>query len=183
MSLDINKESYVTLDEANEIASKNYTSTSDILVKWNALSDSDKEVLLRNSCTSIDCLKFDGVKARANQSLAFPRKLSNPVGIGYALFISQMYDNSLYSRDDQDGGLLAVKKAQVENALWACYLGEAVTKQAGVNMQGLTSKKAGPIAETYNTNNRYTKNALRGIYTDKVYSLLVDWLCDSRATI
>lgn len=183
MSLTVGIDSYVTLEEAEVIASENYTSNSDILVKWNNLSNSDKEVLLRTSCRDINNLKFDGVKAHVNQRLAFPRKISNPVGIGYALFISQMYDNSLYNAGDASGGLPAVREAQVENALYHCYLDEAVTKQAGINIQGLTSKKAGPIAESYDLNNRYNKNALRGIYTDKVYSILCDWLCDSRATI
>lgn len=184
MSLTVGVDSYVSVEEANRIAAETYLSNNEILVKWKALSDSDKEVLLRTSCRDINNLKFDGVKQSVGQILAFPRRYTHPVGIGYALYISQYRDNSLFgSGDINDGGLNVAKLAQVENALYHNLLDGAVTKQAGINIQGLTSKHAGPISESYDLNNRYNRNALRGIYTDKVYSILVDWLCDSRATI
>lgn len=184
MSLTVGVDSYVTLDEANLIINNNYLSSSDILIKWGGLSDSDKEVMLRTSCRDINNLKFDGRRAVVGQKLEFPRVLTYPVGIGYRLFIGQYVDNGLIDGDySSDGGLTEVKQAQVENAIYHCYLDDSVINQVGVNIKGITSKKAGPISESYNTNNIYNKNALRGIYTDKVYSLLTPWLCDNRTSI
>lgn len=184
MALTVGVDSYVTLEEAENIISQHHMSTSDLVVKWNTLSNSDKEVLLRTSCRDIDNLKFNGRRAKVGQKLEFPRVLSYPVGYGYRLFIGQFLDNGLVDGDySADGGLSLAKQAQVENALYHCYLDDTVNKQVGVNIRGITSKKAGPISESYDINNRYNKNALRGIYTDKVYSLLSPWLNDSRATV
>ena len=184
MALTVGVDSYVTLEEAENIISQHHMSTSDLVVKWNTLSNSDKEVLLRTSCRDIDNLKFNGRRAKVGQKLEFPRVLSYPVGYGYRLFIGQFLDNGLVDGDySDDGGLSLAKQAQVENALYHCYLDDTVNKQVGINIKGITSKKAGPISESYDINNRYNKNALRGIYTDKVYSLLSPWLNDSRATV
>lgn len=184
MALKVGVDSYVTLEEAEVIIANNYLSTSEILAKWNSLSNSDKEVMLRTSCRDINNLKFEGRRQRVGQLLEFPRVLTYPVGYSYRLFIGQFTDNGLVDGDySDDGGLSKAKEAQVENAIYHSYLDDTVNKQAGVNIKGLTSKKAGPIAESYDINNRYNKNALRGIYTDKVYSLLTPWLSDSRASV
>ena len=184
MALTVGVDSYVTLEEAEKLIADNHLSTSDIVVKWNTLSDSDKEVMLRTSCRDIDNLKFDGRRERVGQKLEFPRVLTYPTGYGYRLFIGQLSDNGLIDGDySTDGGLSFVKQAQVENAIYHSYLDDTVNKQVGINIKGITSKKAGPISESYDINNRYNKNALRGIYTDKVYSLLAPWLSDSRATV
>lgn len=184
MSLNVGVDSYVTLEEAEKIINDNYLSSSDILIKWNTLDDSDKEVMLRTSCRDINNLKFDGRRLKTGQILEFPRIMNYPVGIGYRLFIGQFTDNGLVDGDySSDGGLSQAKEAQVENAIYHGYLDDSVTKQVGINIKGITSKKAGPIAETYDYNNRYNRDALRGIYTDKVYSLLTPWMCEARSNI
>lgn len=184
MALKVGVDSYVTLEEAESLIADNHLSTSDLVVKWNTLSDSDKEVMLRTSCTDINNLKFDGRREVVGQKLEFPRVLTYPTGYGYRLFIGQFSDNGLVDGDySSDGGLSFVKQAQVENAIYHSFLDDTVNKQVSINIKGITSKKAGPISESYDINNRYNKNALRGIYTDKVYSLLTPWLNDSRATV
>lgn len=184
MALIVGTDSYVTLEEADVLVADNHLSTSDIRIKWDTLSISDKEIMLRTSCRDINNLKFDGRRERVGQKLEFPRILTYPTGYGYRMFIGQLGDNGLIDGDySNDGGLSFVKKAQVENAVYHSYLDDTVNKQVGINIKGITSKKAGPISESYNINNRYNKDALRGIYTDKVYSLLNPWLNDSRATV
>lgn len=184
MALTVGEDSYVTLEEADSLINKNYTSTSRLMVKWNSLSVNDKECMLRTSCRDINNLKLRGKRARTNQTLEFPRSVQTMSGYGYTLYVSQFTDNQFVSADTYSGGgLKEVKEAQVENALYHADLDDLVSEQVGVNIQGITSKKAGPIAETYNTDNRYNRNAAVGIYTDKVYSLLVCWLNDSRANI
>ena len=184
MALTVGVDSYVTLSEAEEYIANNHLSTSELVVKWNGLSDFDKEVMLRTSCRDINNLKFDGKRSKVGQLLEFPRVLSYPVGMSYRLFTGQLVDNGLVDGDySNDGGISKAKEAQVENAVYHCFLDDTVNKQAGINIKGITSKNAGPISESYNQNNRYNKDALRGIYTDKVYSLLTPWLNESRANV
>lgn len=179
MSLKVGVDSYVTLEEAENIIDFSSVSSDEAYIKWSELSDRDKEVLLRNSCRDLNNLKYSGRKARASQNLAFPRVDSYTCGIGYRLFIGQLYDNGLVSGNSTDGGLSLAKQAQVVNALYGCIYSDLATNQIAVSIQGLTSKKAGPIAETYKRD-RTSEDALMGIYTKKVYSLLRPWINDSR---
>lgn len=184
MALNVGVDSYVTLEEAESLLGDNYSSENEVYLKWNTLNDSDKEVMLRTSCRDINNLKFDGRRQVVGQKLEFPRVFVYPVGIAFTPFVSPFYDNGLVDGSyTGDGGISLVKQAQVENAIWHCFLDDTVNKQLGVNIKGITSKKAGPISETYNTNNKYTKDALNGIYTTKVYSLLTPWLNDARANV
>lgn len=181
--LTVGVDSYVTLEEAEEIISGSLLSTDEANKSWQGLSDSDKEVLLRTSCRDIDNLKFSGRRKNLGQRLEFPRTTSTVAGIGYRLFIGQFQDNGLYSGGTADGGIHLVKQAQVINAAYAGLFNKEATDLVKSSIQGLTSKKAGPIAETYNRNGQDTKDALIGIYTQKVYSLLTPWLGGSRYTI
>lgn len=174
--LTVGVDSYVTLDEANNIAKNNFMSSDPAFSKWSELSDNDKEVLLRTSCRDIDTLKFDGRRANIGQKLEFPRVDSAYVGYGTILYIGQYFDNGLYSPHSVDGGLSDVKLAQVINSVYGSLYSDMLTEQIGVKIQGLTSKKAGPIAESYNTNNSTNSEAMKGIYTKKVYSILNMWL-------
>ena len=109
-----------------------------------------------------------------------------PSGYGYRLFIGQLWDNGLYSPyGTADGGLIAVSIAEVLNAAYAGYYNKAMNTSTEQGILGLTSKKAGPIAETYGkntTNGLDTADAQMGIYTKQVYSLLNSWLSSARIT-
>ena len=184
--LTVGVDSYVTLADANNLAAANFLSSDKAYQFWINLSDSDREVLLRNSCRAIDNLKFDGRRKNTSQILEFPRVNQTISGLGYRLFIGQLYDNGLYSSPGADGGLSLVKQAQVVNAVFAGYYNNLATRQIAINIQGITNRKTGPISESYNksANGAYTSvsddDALRGIFTPKVYALLTPWLNDSR---
>lgn len=64
---------YVDLVYADEYVNLHFLSTDDLRFSWEALSDEDKEVLLRRSFEAIETLKFTGVKTCPGQLLAFPR--------------------------------------------------------------------------------------------------------------
>ena len=176
----VGENSYVTLEEAEAIVKANTLSSDATAQKWESLSDNDKEVLLATSCRDINALKFDGRRKNYGQVLEFPRVSSTVSGIGYRLFLSQFHDNGLYEGSSADGGLSAAKLAQVINALYAAVYRDDVESVIPANIQGLTSKKAGPIAETYNRNNRDTNDALIGIFTRKVYAILTPWVNTAR---
>jgi hypothetical protein len=110
--------------------------------------------------------------------------LGSTCGIGFRLYISQFEDNGLISNDiTGDGGIKLAKKAQILNALYGMTLGNQALNSATNRFMMLTSKKAGPISETYGGRTHYSDNALVGIYTEKVYSILQPWLSNSRVTI
>ena len=184
--LTVGVDSYVTLEDANSIAAATSLSTDKAYKKWLDLSDSDKEVLLRNSCRDINSLKFEGRRKSLSQRLEFPRVDVSASGLGYRMYVGQFYDNGLYSSNTSDGGISLVRQAQVINAVYAGYYNDIVTDTVAMNIQGITSKKAGPISESYNRSSSSAnllgigKDALIGIYTNKVYSLLAPWLNDSR---
>ena len=176
----VGENSYVTLEEAEQIMGSSFISTDTAYQKWQTLPDSDKEVILMNSCRDINNLKFEGRRRNVGQKLEFPRTSDVVAGIGYRLFISQFVDNGLYGNGVGDGGLSLVKTAQVINAVYASVFNEQVYSVIGAGIQGLSSKKAGPIAETYNRNTQEMKDAQNGIYTTKVYSILTPWLSSVR---
>jgi hypothetical protein len=174
------------LEEANNIAAATSLSSDKAYQNWLTLTDGDKEVLLRNSCRDINSLKFDGRRKNLSQILEFPRVDTSASGLGYRMYIGQLYDNGLYSSSTSDGGLSMVRQAQVINAIYAGFYNDLTLDTLALNIQGITSKKAGPISETYNRTQSgafrasASGNALIGIYTNKVFSLLAPWLNDSR---
>lgn len=64
---------YVTLEEANSYVSNQYTSTDPARVRWNALSNPDKEALLRQSFDVIEGTPIKGCKSDPSQLTMFPR--------------------------------------------------------------------------------------------------------------
>lgn len=189
MSLNVGKDSYVTLAEANEFIEKNYIQNDAYRVKWAALSDTDKEALLRASTAAIDQLKFVGMKRQWGQTLAFPRIcMTSMVGSRYGTDgvhpANQYYDTGLWDTDTwTDGGLAAVKKATIDNALAAASLTADVQSNVVNGIKGLKSKSVGPIREEYDGNARESRAAKRGIYSQMVYAHLSCWLADSFLSI
>ena len=71
MSLQIGVDSYVTLEEAGDYVSKMYVPDSQQYIKWTGMADASKEVILRQSCRSIDFLRYSGEKLKYGQTLQF----------------------------------------------------------------------------------------------------------------
>lgn len=71
--------SFVNLDEANEIVNSHYTSLDNEFKLWNELSDSDKSVLLIRGTRLLNTERFlwKGQRVLSDQPLTFPRKLNN----------------------------------------------------------------------------------------------------------
>lgn len=83
---------YVDVAYADTYIAEHFLSTNELRVKWEALQETDKEVLLRRSFEAIEGLPFTGHKTDFSQPNAFPRCPSTEVPI-------------------------AIKAAQVENAI------------------------------------------------------------------
>ena len=77
--LSVGVNSFVSLDEANEIVNSHYTSLDNEYKLWNGLSDSNKTVLLIRGTTLLNNNRFlwRGQRVSSDQPLTFPRKLKN----------------------------------------------------------------------------------------------------------
>lgn len=73
MSLITNENSYVTLDEANDIVNKSFLSNSSERQYWDGLTDDDKEILILNQMDKIENIKWLGFKRDSKQKLNWPR--------------------------------------------------------------------------------------------------------------
>ena len=182
----INENSYVTIDEADEYVKTHFFSDDECRIKWESLTDEDKEAGLIRSTQALDSLKYKG-KKRGAQKLQFPRyKHSGIGGILYMPYVSQFYDSSLIRSNgplgDEDG-MIAIKKATIENAVALAYLNKTIQANKISRIQGLSSMRMGNVHKTYNTNNKSVVNSENDIFTEKIWSILVDWLESSKYAI
>lgn len=100
MALIVDVNTYTTVQEADQYIQDNYPSTDANRLKWDSLSEEDKEVYLRKACRVIEHLPLKGIKLDSSQLLQFPRKLGNYTSEGEeceAQIVQAMYmlDNSL----------------------------------------------------------------------------------------
>lgn len=65
--------SYSTLEVANDYIAAHYMSSDDVRVRWESLSDPDKQVLLNRAYNVINSLPLRGCKTDTEQDGAFPR--------------------------------------------------------------------------------------------------------------
>lgn len=179
----VGSDTFISLEDADKYVSEHYTSDDEYRQKWFSLEENDREIWLRRSTNALNNLKYIGRK-KGNQRLEFPRiKCFGTYGYFPILYIDQRYDNRLISGggslSDPDG-MIAIAQATVENALAGAVLNNVVQSNRIANIQGLVAMRAGSVSKNYNRNNRSTVNSEQDIYTDKINSILVDWLQSSR---
>ena len=119
--LTVGKDSYVTIEEADEIV-RLLSDSPQLKDEWFNLGDSDKECKLRNACYRLDSMRFGSFKHSIQQSLQFPRGT----------------DNSVPER---------VKQAQVLEAMQS--LDMAAAKRRELQAQGVKSVSIGNTSESY----------------------------------
>lgn len=127
--------SYVTLEEANELVTKMYLSTSKERTIWSNLSDDDKEILILNTMDIVDRpqLLYIGTKVDSNQDLEWPRVINGVSkqvpdsikrGMMKQLFINNDISNSKYQelinnniKSYADGGGAKIEFATLNDSL------------------------------------------------------------------
>lgn len=75
--IEVNVDTYVTVEEADEYVGKYYLATDDKNLAWTALTIEQKEVALRNSAMAIDSIIYPGRKKSSDQEMEFPRCYKN----------------------------------------------------------------------------------------------------------
>lgn len=72
--ININVNSYVSLEEVDDFIMTNYLPTDTIRVHWEVLDDNEKEIYIKKSAKEIDALNLKGYKNNST-AMAFPRYL------------------------------------------------------------------------------------------------------------
>lgn len=126
MSLTINVDTYISLNDAKAYVTAYYTSTDPLRLIWDSLSDTDKEAILRQAFVAINELPYTG--RPVSVSIPFPRAVN-------------------YEATD----LANVQHAQVDQALAISDTASRSDEQQREKMRrsGLSSIKIGDLEEHY----------------------------------
>lgn len=140
MALIVGIDSYISVAAADQYVQSHYLSTSPERIAWEALTEPDKEVLLRNSTSAIDSLPLVGRKADINQALAFPRVV--PIFDSCRSCCLELSDIAIPNE---------VLWAQVEQALYIHAYGadDSSATRARLQQQGVKSYSIGDLSETF----------------------------------
>lgn len=141
MTLIVGTDTYISLADSKTYATAHKISTDATLIAWDALIDTNKEILLRKATQIIDRQRLTGIRAIWNQTLEFPR-----------VTYSDYQSNTWYSPDWWYPLALtltvpdAVKYAQCEIAL---SLINGVSERAQMQREGVRSFSLGGLSESY----------------------------------
>ena len=189
MPLTVGEDSYISVADADNYILDYYSNRADIIGKWQSLSNSAKESMLRDSTRSIDtAFKFRGRKRRMGQHLQFPRYTQMYFGFGYGLATqpNNYFDNSLMdgSVAGDDGGMQRVREATVENAVAGMMYEKDASTAMSNSILGITSVKIGNTAETYSRGSIEQKAVKYGVYCyERVAHLLIGWVNGNYITV
>ncbi len=123
--LEIGKNTYVTIAEADEIANTK-TIVDSTAVYWSGLSDYEKEAFLTESAMEIEQLPVAGIKLFYNQPLQFPRRanfyreLSIPREVKEAQVVNAIELLKIKLKEGQrDGKILTSASAELLLKRWS----------------------------------------------------------------
>lgn len=149
MAITVGENSYLTIAEADTYMTENYVSTSTELVTWNALTDGDKEIHLKNATKRIDRQIIRGIKAVDSQTLEFPRAIKSNCNYYYDTNVTGVNVNRYYGYIVEEEVAERVKDAQVEEAMSLSVEGTSVSNRSKLQQQGVKSFTLGDLSETY----------------------------------
>ena len=124
--LEVGKNTYVTIEEADEYIAENYSEKNILRAHWTVCPDEYKEQYLRKSMIEIEALPFVGRKTIWSSELQFPRTLLNA-----PLYARRSPIFLLYNRNDAEVPR-EVKAAEIENALGIIQKSYRPTSKAAV---------------------------------------------------
>jgi len=151
MAITVGTDTYITVAEADAYLAEHYVSTDARLTAWDALSDADKEIYLRNATRSIDSVKYSGRPKDREQALKFPRCYSDDTAYyadpDYPYVDWEWYHGEYCQADVPD----AVKDAQAEEALELASPSRDTTLY-NRRLDGVKSRSIGHFSESYGNN-------------------------------
>ena len=154
MTLIVNKDTYITLEEANTYLSQHYVSTDPLLIQWNSLSDNDKEVFLRRAFDQMNSLPYTGRPKNPKQLLPFPR---------------HNFDSNDY---------LKIKYAQAEQSISYTDMinSNEVADRIRLRRAGVIQYSIGDLSERFQSGLPVESNANFFGMCEKSYKYLSKWL-------
>lgn len=117
MELVVGKNTYISLEEANNIIASRFISKDPIKKLWDSLSEKDKEVLIISATEKYDneSMLYMGYKQNENQKLQYPRRTYNnkiiecPIKIKVGLLLQGLKDLSLNDLEESKLKDLGIK--------------------------------------------------------------------------
>ena len=158
--LELNKNSYVTVEDADSYITTHYRSNNKLRKVWEELDEADKIASLLSACADIEALPFGGRAMTAGQAMAFPRL---PYQYGSA---GEIPKELAYT-----GRACAMEVDDTSTA-------QAEQRQA-LQAQGVESFSVGDLSESYTTGATAQPTALM---CAKVANLLAPYLNGGHAT-
>lgn len=148
--LTIGVDTYITSDEANEYVKQFYLASDSLRIQWEVMTEEDREVYLRRAFVRINQLPYTGKRKSPKQPLPFPR---------------------------QDGNLLKVKYAQVEQALATTdtVATQEVEDRQRLRRAGVQSYKIGDLQENFYRQGSESNATMFGL-CEKAYYYLSEYL-------
>ena len=143
MAIEVGKDTYITAADSDTYVQSYFVSGDAKRAAWEALSETDKEVYLRNATARLELLKFSGRKSSVDQTLQFPR----------TNYISREWV-------EQDDVPEAIKNAQVEEALEMCCPSKD-TKVQDFRRRGVRSASLGRLSESFDHRFATNLNSLK----------------------
>jgi len=151
MAIVVNTDTYISVVDADLYMANSYVSTSTELVTWNALSDGDKEIHLKNATKRIDRQIIRGIKAVDSQTLEFPRAIKGNCNYYYDTNVTGVNVNKYYGYVVEEEVAQCVKDAQVEEAMTLSVEGTSLSSRSKLQQQGVKEFTLGDLTEKYGT--------------------------------
>ncbi len=174
MAIIVGVDSYVTPEEAQDYIQKHYRAEDEKAPAWNALSESDREVCLRQATENLQRLGFLGRKLRGGlQILAFPRVYACPMPMrrnGELVYLDGNYGQGMVPEVPDD-----IKKAQIEEALeMACPTED--TEEMKQRGGAINSYSVGGLSESVNTLNPKVNSPQTVLSSKKARELVMHYV-------
>ena len=121
MKLVVGENSYMTVDEANEIVEDNFFEDDTEYVTWKGLSENDKTKVIYNGTKLIETLPFIGVQYPGYQNMKWPRLISLryvecPYDVKVAILNQGLKDKENYNKQETKLQELGVKTYSIKGA-------------------------------------------------------------------
>ena len=134
--MQIGVDTYITVEQADEIINNNVYSQSKQRKAWDALSEEDKSVFLAQAMIEIESLAYSGIKSVQSQPLQFPR-------------------------EGQEKVPMQIQMAQALEACASVGCADDENMRSQLRAQGITSFSLGSLSESYDISIRDVSMPLR----------------------
>ncbi len=147
-SIVVNTDTYISAADAATYIAAYHLTTETNVVAYSALSEANKDAVLRKAAQIIDRQPLVGLKSVSSQTMEFPRAIWTDAGMRELPVASTILNEDW---NIQTTVPTNVKYAQVEIALW---LAAGTPKRVELQRQGVKSFSVGGLSENYGSGSK-----------------------------